>query len=418
VNLSQRPSGRLFYGWWMMARLGVLRSLSGGLHIFGFSVFFLPITRDLGLSRAATSLIFSVSKVEGAFEGPVAGQFIDRLGPRAVIIAGCLLAGTGYLLLSQTRSFVTLLVVYTFIITIGIGSGFQQAPMALANNWFFRRRALAMALISSAVSLGGALLTPLLVMGVHGLGWRPAAMLAGLTFLAVGLPVAWGLRSTPESVGLTPLGQEVPSGWEAHAPPGNEAHDFSVGEAMRSAAFWILVLGSILRLFGFNAILVHFIPILVWKGIAEPTAGLYLSALASLGILMHPLMGWLADRWPKPRVLALGMASGGVALLILLYGGSGILWLVLPLFVPVEALFPVTWATVGEFFGRRRFATVRGLVTMFVALGPVTGPVFAGRVYDTSGSYTLALQVFIVFFFLSAVVFGMLRRPRRRRGHW
>ncbi len=406
------PQTRLFYGWHMMARVAVLRALSGGLHIFGFSVFFLPITESFGLSRAATSLVFSLSKVEGAFEGPIAGHFIDRLGPRVVIIVGCALAGLGYLLLSQSSSFVMFAAIYVLVITVGASIAFQHGAMAVANNWFIRRRAIAMALISSAVALGGAFFTPLLSRGIYGLGWRWGAALVGMTFLAVGLPMAWGLRSRPESVGLRPLGYGEVSA-DSGQPAGST--DSSVKGALRSAALWTLVIASILRLFGFNAILVHFIPILVWKGIAETTAAIYLSALAFLGMGTHLFMGWLADRWPKPRVLALGMASGVVSATILLYSSPGLVWLALPFFVPVEALFPVTWATVGEFFGRRRFGTIRGLITMFWAIGPIAGPVIAGRVFDSTGSYALALQLTIASFALSAVTFYLIRSPQRQR---
>lgn len=414
MSLPQRlpaVSGRAFFGWHVIARAAVLRSLSGGLHIYGFSIFFLPITRDLHLSRTATSLIFSLSKVEGAFEGPIAGTFIDRLGPRAVIVVGCGLVGAGYLLLSLAWSLPSFLAVYLLLISMGVGAGFQHGLMALANNWFIRRRGVAMATISSAVSLGGALFTPLLSRGVYDLGWRAGAMIVGSVFLVVGLPIAWGIRSRPESMGLVPLGSDDPRP-TAQRDEGSNAPDYSVKEAMSTMAFWTLVVASVLRLFGFNAILVHFIPILVWKGFSETTAALYLSGFAFLGIGTHLGMGWLADQWPKPRVLAMGMASGTVAVLILLYGNANMVWLFLPFMVPVEALFPVTWATVGEFFGRRRFGTIRGMITMFWSIGPIAGPIFAGKVFDSTQSYQLALQVSLVGFALSAIVFWALRRPR------
>jgi len=258
----------------------------------------------------------------------------------------------------------------------------------------------------------------LLALGIYRLGWRTAAFLVGMVFLVVALPVARTARNTPESLGLLPDGQPVgPPGRAAVSPQtAGRSQDYEVGEALRTPAFWVLVLASILRLVGFSAVLVHFVPILVWKGLGEQTAALYLAPMSLLSAFAHLFLGWLADRWPKPRVLALGMASGTAALLILLYGGTGTLWLFLPFFVPVEALFPVTWATVGEFFGRRRFATLRGFMTLFIMLGPVAAPVFAGRVYDTTGSYMVALQVFILFFFLSAVAFWLVPRPRRRTG--
>ncbi|HEX9453369.1 MAG TPA: hypothetical protein VGA27_03390, partial [Candidatus Binatia bacterium] len=60
----------LYYGWRMVAVGSVLRILGGGLYFYGFSVFFLPLSQDLELSRASTSLVFSLARAQGAFEGP------------------------------------------------------------------------------------------------------------------------------------------------------------------------------------------------------------------------------------------------------------------------------------------------------------------------------------------------------------
>ena len=52
----------IFYGWRMVGLVTAIRIVGGGLHQFGFTVFFLPISQDLGISRAATSLAFSLSR--------------------------------------------------------------------------------------------------------------------------------------------------------------------------------------------------------------------------------------------------------------------------------------------------------------------------------------------------------------------
>jgi MFS family permease len=64
------------------------------------------------------------------------------------------------------------------------------------------------------------------------------------------------------------------------------------------------------------------------------------------------------------------------------------LWLALVLFTVVEGLFPVTWATVGDFFGRNNFAKVRGSMSFLYMWGSVIGPVIAGAVYDRTQSYS------------------------------
>jgi len=69
----------------MIGLLSAIRGAGGGLHKYGFTVFLLPISQDLGLSRAATSLAFSLSRAQGAIEAPLVGYLIDRFGPRPII---------------------------------------------------------------------------------------------------------------------------------------------------------------------------------------------------------------------------------------------------------------------------------------------------------------------------------------------
>jgi hypothetical protein len=45
-SLKKRLSG-LYYGWRMVGLVSALRVLGGGLHNYGFTVFFLPVTQSL-----------------------------------------------------------------------------------------------------------------------------------------------------------------------------------------------------------------------------------------------------------------------------------------------------------------------------------------------------------------------------------
>ncbi|MFC2022436.1 MFS transporter, partial [Chloroflexota bacterium] len=96
-----------FYGWRILAASAITGTVGAGLAHYGFSVFFLPISESLGLSRAATSLVFSLARSEGALEGPVAGYLIDKFGPRKVLFASAIMMGVGYILLSRVESFTT-----------------------------------------------------------------------------------------------------------------------------------------------------------------------------------------------------------------------------------------------------------------------------------------------------------------------
>ena len=96
----------------MIGLVSTLRVLGGGLHQYGFTVFFLPVTQDLGLTRAATSLAFSLARAEGSLVAPIVGYFIDRFGPRPIMLTAALMAGIGYILFSWVNSYTTFLIVY------------------------------------------------------------------------------------------------------------------------------------------------------------------------------------------------------------------------------------------------------------------------------------------------------------------
>jgi len=149
--LLGKPTG-IFYGWRMVAAASALRVLGSGLHSFGFTVFFLPLSHDLGLSRTATSFAFSLARAEGAIEGPIVGHLLDRYGPRPIMLAAVLLMGIGYLLLSAVNTYATFLIVYLGIISLAHAGGFMHAPMVLTNTWFIRKRARAITINSPAFS--------------------------------------------------------------------------------------------------------------------------------------------------------------------------------------------------------------------------------------------------------------------------
>ena len=114
--MRKRVAG-LYYGWRMIGLVSALRILGGGLHQYGFTVFFLPVTQDLGLSRAATSLAFSLGRAQGSFASPIVGYLVDRYGPKPMMVSAALLAGVGYIIFSWVNDYTTFLIVYLGVIS-------------------------------------------------------------------------------------------------------------------------------------------------------------------------------------------------------------------------------------------------------------------------------------------------------------
>jgi len=405
----------------MVAAGSAIRMLGGGFHLYGFTIFFLPITNELGLSRAATSLVFSLARAEGAIEGPLAGYVIDRYGPRPMMIAGVLLSGLGYMLLATVDSYAAFLTIYLGVISLAFSAGFMHSPMVLANSWFIRHRAMAMTLISSAIGIGGTLITPLLAFTVQTWGWRYGAFIAGVSLILTGIPVALYVKRSPETMGLVPDGVS-PSSEQKRKAPNNDADaiseyepDFTLKQALKTAAFWKLILATTTRVGVFNSITVHFVPIMVWRGASEGRAAAMLATMALMSLPSHLFVGWIADRVHKPTLMAICMFIGAGAVAILAYGESEwSLWFFTLLFTFVEALFPVSWATVGDYFGRKHFATIRGSMSFFYLWGPALGPVITGLVYDRYQSYAPLMSSYIAISVIAGLLYATLRPPKAK----
>jgi MFS family permease len=419
VNFKVFPHifSRMFYGWHMVGLVSAIRIVGGGLHQFGFTVFFLPISQDLGISRAATSLAFSLSRAQGAIEAPLVGYLIDRYGPRPIIVVAVFLAGIGYILLSWVNSYTSFMVVYLGVICLAFVAGFVHSPLVVANSWFIRHRARAMTVVSAAVPVGGALISPLLAIGIASIGWRWAAFASGCIFLLVCLPLSFQLKRSPESMGLLPDGEIAPVGRGAHsraddAKNKNKDADLTSRQAMKTWAFWLLVVSMTARVTCYSTATVHFVPLMVWKGLSEGSAATLLGAFALINLVAHFILGWIADRVNKPKLLAACHLLPALSLPPLLSdSGYWQLWLFTITFTFLDASFPIVWATVGDFFGRRNFATIRGMMSFFYMWGSFAGPIMAGAIYDGTHSYMMVLWILLSHLVSATVLTSFLIRP-------
>ncbi|HKY08312.1 MAG TPA: MFS transporter, partial [Candidatus Binatia bacterium] len=296
-------------------------------------------------------------------------------------------------------------------------AGFVHSPMVVANNWFIRQRARAMTVVSAAVPIGGALISPLLALGVAAIGWRWAAFVSGCAFLLVCLPLSFQLKRSPESMGLLPDGDVAPSTVAAGAVADpitstDAAGDFTSRQAMKTWPFWLLVVSMTARVTCYSTATVHFIPLMVWKGLSEGAAATLLGAFAFINLVAHFALGWIADRVNKPKLLAVCHVLPALSLpLLLLDSHFWQLLLFTITFTLLDASFPIIWATVGDFFGRRHFATIRGMMSFFYMWGSFAGPVMAGAIYDHTESYLMVLWILLGLLACATLLVLFLSRP-------
>jgi MFS family permease len=393
------------YRWVIVAAGGALGCLAiGGL--FSLPVFLRPIAQDTGWSLTGISTAMTLAFVALALGSIAWGYLSDRVGPRIVVLAGSLLLTTGLALASLATSLVAFQLL--FGVVVGISASAIFAPMmACVTGWFDTRRSLAVSLVSAGMGMAPMTMSPLAARLVQAHNWRTSLQIIACLVGIIMVPVALLVRRPPALAQIT-----------SSAAP-NAAHEptLSVGRAVRSAPFLILVLTSFLSCATHSGPIFHTVSYAVTCGIPLMAAvSIYsLEGLAGMGGRL--VFGLLGDRFGAARVLVLALLVQAIVVLGYVYARK------LGSFYTVAALFGFTYAGVmplfaviaRENFPLRMMGTVIGSTTMASSLGMALGPVVGGLIYDTFSNYAwLFIGAFSlgIASFLSALAFTRL--PRRQ----
>ena len=408
VPLVRKARGA-YYGWWVLGATFVLGVLSGGIFSHSNAIFFGPIKRDLGLTSAQTSLIFSLVRAEGSFAGPIVGRFVDKFGSRPMIMVGGLLASVGFMTLHWVHNYVLFVVVFVGVVGVGKSSGLGQVLIGAVNRWFIRRRSLAMSICITGFASGGAVLLPLVTLGVNTVGWRDVMLFSGIFMAIIVVPLASLVRHSPERMGIEP---DLPLAQDGKPDPRPAVVDFTVRQALRTKSYWILFTGSVLRITMWGAISVHSVEMFVWKGMSQGEAGLMFSLMFLLSIPMRLVAGFLGDRVPLQPMMGGGMVAAALAVLaMLVLDGNKAVYLFVILMAVEQGGSTLNWVALGDYFGRTSFATLMGIVSTAFNLGMLVSPIYAGYVFDQTGSYTVVLVSFLPIYLVSGVFFLIVRKP-------
>lgn len=416
MRLRERLSG-VYYGYWVLLGAFILHGLDSGLYFYGFSVFYTPLILEFGWSNAVTAGAVSLSRLEGGIEGPIVGYLIDRFGARRILVAGVFLTGLGFIAMIWVDNVWMLYLIYGGVLSIGYNTGFSHSLATIVNQWFIRKRSRAMSIYSVAAGLGGALIVPLLARSIAVQGWRMTAVYCGFVFWVAGLPMALLFRNKPEDMGLQPDGDSLPRIGEPQSGgprPARTELDFTTGEAMRSPTFRWLLLGESFRSFLLGSIVLYEIPHLLKLGFSEEAAASILGLMILSSIPGRIVFGVLGDFVSKRMLLIVAMLMQGLGVLIFAYAADIAHVYAFLLFYGLAygGAIPLLMAYRGELFGRKRFATISGIMAPFRTIGSVAGPVFAGYAYDVTGSYRFAFTVFTLLAALSAASFYMIKSER------
>lgn len=407
---APRSPSRLFYGWYVAMGGAASNFLVIGIASFGFGVFISPMRQELGWSVAAISFGVSLRSFEQGLLAPVTGALLDRFGPRRMAIVGLTLLSLGLLLFSQSY---TLLTFYasSMVIAVGQSVGSNTPFSQMVMHWFRRKRGRAMGILNAGNG-AGYLAVPIIAVLVSQVGWRPTLIICAATIFLVGLPFTVFLRDLPRDRGLLPDGDD---GVDAEAVErAGRITGMGVGEALRTPAFYLLVLASASG-GTLGAWIVHQVPHLENVGFSREGAALIAGVYGIVQVGLRLLLGWLGDIVGRRRLYQFAFLLQGLGLITFAYLTPDRLFL-LPfyyiMFASGHAATAVFQGTIiGDYFGTRRFATLRGFASIIQLPVGVVAPVLAGWRFDQTHTYTPIFTIYGVLTLTGALWIGLIRRP-------
>ena len=413
----------VFYGWWL-AGIAALVMVMGTVPLFqGMPIWFVVLERNFQWNRAQLSLAFSFTRVEGSVMGPVAGYLIDRLGPRRMVLIGMLILGAGFIAFSRVNNLWQFYLVF-IVMSTGTGLGTWLPMMTVLNNWFLRRRSTAMAVAMEGFALGGVLLVPALAWSIDpdrfGFdGWRNSAMVIGVMVFLSAYPISRLVRNRPEDYGQVPDGdsrapgpQSTPGG-ASTGFSGDLAPDYTWQQAIRTRVFWLMSMGHALSSIVIVTVMVHLGTMLTDRDFSLQTVGWVVATQTGVSAVFTLVGGYVGDRVPLRLAIFGFSALQSLSLVILLmFQTPAMAFLFAVVFgVGFGGRTPLTTSMRGVYFGRKAFASITGVSMIPMNFLLLVSPLFAGIMFEATGSYNIPFTTVAIVSFIGAFMFLFLGEP-------
>lgn len=366
------------YRWVIVAAGGTLGCVAIGA-MFSLPVLLQSITRDTGWSVAGVSSAMTIGFLAMACCSMLWGTLSDRFGPLPVVLTGSTVLAGSIFLASQATSLLAFQVIFGVLVGGAIAAIF--APMmACVTGWFDTHRSLAVSLVSAGMGIAPMTMAPLVAYLVSGHDWRTTLQIVAGIVAVIMIPVSLLVRRPPA---LTAANVAAPA-------DGGPQAEMSVGEAVRSPQFAILLLTNFFCCATHSGPIIHTVSYAVSCGIPLIAAVSIYSLEGFAGLGGRIAFGLLGDRLGAKRVLVAG-------LLVQAFGALAYVFVrELAGFYAVAAVFgfiyagtmPLYAAIARENFPLKMMGTVIGGTAMAGSLGMSAGPVAGGLIYDTFASYT------------------------------
>jgi sugar phosphate permease len=398
------PAGRLQTDQTKVAATSFLALFSiVGLALYGLPFYYDFMVKDFGWTRAQVTSGNAYSKLLiGPLFGFLAGWIVDRFGPRRMMMAGVLMAGTALVGLSFTATLGLFYFFYLFN-ALGYVCGGPLPNQVLLSRWFTTARGKAMGFAYLGIGLGGALVPKLSNWLTQQFGWHGALRTVGILVIVIALPMVFFIKESPgtEEKRVSPT-----------AP-------VSIAGVLRSWKFYLLAIGSMcsigavggtyqnLKLFLTGELFREMPPQAAQNAAANV---LFLVLISSL--VGRLLMGWLADRFPKKYVMLLIylIVAGSIPLLFLAKATSALYLFAILFGIGLGGDYMIIPLMAAEIFGVKMLGRIMGVVLTADGVAEALAPMFVAGSADRTKSYATGFGVLIAIALLGAAAISLLPR--------
>jgi sugar phosphate permease len=376
-----------------------------GLALYGLPFFYDFLVTDYGWSRARVTSGNALSKLLiGPIFGFAVGWIVDKYGPRRMMLAGILMAGTALVGLSYAS---TLWMFYLFYLfnALGYVCGGPLPNQVLISRWFKGARGKAMGFAYVGIGLGGALV-PLLAHGlIDAYGWHAALRIIGVLIVVISLPFAFFVKEVP------------PGGTVQKAA--SSAASVSIRSVLRNPLFYLLAIGSMCSIAAVGGTSQHLKLFLsLDRHVDQGKIASVLSLLLGASIVGRLVMGWLADRYPRKYVMLLiyCLVAAAIPILFVAHWPGAIYVFAIIFGIGIGGDYMIIPLMAADIFGVRVLGRVLGVILTADGVAEATAPMLVGYMRDTQGTYAGGFTTLIGLAALGAVAVLMLPRGRNADG--
>ncbi len=413
------PFKTLYYGWGVAATSMIMAFATVQLYGPVLSVFVKPIGDDMGWNRTEIAFAFTIGSFLGSMFTTAIGRFLDRHGARMVATLAAMFIAAMLLGLAIMQAPWHMWIFFGLARAVSI-AGVQLGATVAVANWFIQKRGRAAAMGAFGQRFGQAVVPLMLLPLILGLSWRSAYVALSIsTLLLAALPAFLFLRRRPEDYGMLPDGAS-PDGYRSEPPSAREVAraavdntPWTVREAFRTRAFWLIVVTMATISFAQTATNLHAAASFQEKGISFAASATIVFVFAMTSAISTFPWGWLIDRL-HIRYVMMASATLYCASMFLIMNATTYLGAVA--FGVVFGTAAGAWTLgfrllIPNYFGRRSTGSIRGATAPIIAfIGPV-GPTLAGAIRDITGDYELAFAIFAGVFALAFVAMAFAKPP-------